>query len=54
MGGFLVLKLKDGEGATVSDERGQIEVRLCNARQGRADVAIRAPRSRRIRKIESP
>ena len=46
--GYLILKMKDGQGVMVSDD---VEIRLCQARNNKADIAIRAPRHKRIRRI---
>lgn len=50
-GGYLVRKLKSGEGVLIAD---QIEIRLCEVSRDLtgAQIAIRAPRKYIIRKLE--
>jgi hypothetical protein len=47
--GFLVLKMRDGQGVMIGEDT---EIRMCSARNNRADIAIKTPRGKSIRRIE--
>lgn len=47
--GFMVMKMTPNQGVMVGDD---IEVRLCSSRNNRADIAIRAPEGKKIKRTE--
>lgn len=45
----MVIKMRPNEGIMVGED---VEIRLCSSRNNRADIAIRAHKGKRIKRME--